>query len=278
MDKKKLKHYLIGEYSIKRFIRSIVFVYLSLLLFAYLFSDGMIFFKLDSSYTDTDNILKIETKDGKKISAVYLFNPEAEFTILYSHGNAEDIGNIRFSLDRLYRKGFSVFAYDYHGYGTSQGKAGEKTAYMDADAAYNYLVNNRKVSSDKIIVFGRSVGSGTATYLAQQHDIAGLIMESPFLSAFRVSTRIKIAPFDKFDNLKRIGKITCPVLIIHGKEDRVVPFRHGKKLYQKANEPKLNLWLDGLGHNDDKMLLKTYWQAVDKFIELVKAESENQEN
>jgi fermentation-respiration switch protein FrsA (DUF1100 family) len=272
MDKKKLKHYLIGEYSLKRFICSIAFVYLSLLLFAYFFADRMIFIKLPSSYTDTDNILKIETKDGKKISAVYLFNPEAEFTILYSHGNAEDIGNIRFSLDRLYRKGFSVFAYDYHGYGTSQGKAGEKTAYMDADAAYNYLVNNRKVSSDKIIVFGRSVGSGTATFLAEQYDVAGLIMESPFLSAFRVSTRIKIAPFDKFDNLKRISKITCPVLIIHGKEDRVVPFWHGKKLYQQANEPKLNLWLDGLGHNDDKMLLKTYWQAVDKFTELVKAD------
>ena len=111
----------------------------------------------------------------------------------------------------------------------------------DVEAAYAYLVNELGVAPQRIIVLGRSVGSGPATYLASRKPVGALLLESPFVSAFRVVTGIPILPFDKFNNLSRIGQVHCPALVVHGTADRVVAFWHGRKLYEAANEPKLHL-------------------------------------
>ena len=111
-------------------------LYFGLFLFAYFLSDSMIFLPHPSSYKDSTEILKITTASGKKISAVYLPNPAAKFTLLVSHGNAEDLGDDRYWLDNLRHAGFNVFAYDYEGYGTSEGRATEKSVYEDEAAAY----------------------------------------------------------------------------------------------------------------------------------------------
>ena len=239
-------------------------LYVGLFLFAYFLSDNMIFLPHPSSYQDSAEIIKITTSDGKKISAVYLPNPSAKFTLLVSHGNAEDLGDDKYWLDSLRHAGFSVFAYDYEGYGTSEGKPSEKACYEDAAAAYEFLAVDLKTPPDRIIIFGRSVGSGPATYIAAKRPSGGVILQSPFISAFRVLTRIPVLPFDKFPNYKYIRHIHSPILIMHSRADSVIPFWHGQKLFDLANQPKHSFWATNADHNDMD-LAKGYMEAIQSF-------------
>jgi fermentation-respiration switch protein FrsA (DUF1100 family) len=239
-------------------------LYIGLFLFAYFLSDSMIFLPRPSSYHDSAQIIKITTAGGKKISAVYLPNPSAKFTLLVSHGNAEDLGDDKYWLDSLRHAGFSVFAYDYEGYGTSEGKPSEKACYEDSAAAYEFLAVDLKTPPDRIIIFGRSVGSGPAAYIAAKRPSAGVILQSPFVSAFRVLTRIPLLPFDKFPNYKYIRHIHSPVLIMHSRADSVIPFWHGQKLFDLANQPKHSFWATNADHNDMD-LAKGYIEAIQAF-------------
>jgi len=264
MDRSKIKKLLIGEFTIRRLIRSIVLIYAAITIFVYFYADRIIFLPQPSSYEDGPTFLKIKTETDTQISALYLPDPKAEFIIIYSHGNAEDIGNIRLLLERFNLNGFSVLAYDYQGYGTSGGRPSETKAYQDIEAVYQYVINQLNIPPNRIIAMGRSIGSAVATHLASQHQIAGLILVSPLTSAFRVITHIPLLPFDKFNNLRNIRKINCPVLIIHGTDDKIIPFLHGQKLFEKANEPKFNLWVENAGHNDDisQIAGTFYWEKI----------------
>jgi len=211
--------------------------YLGLILISQLFSNSIIFQPPRTSYKDSAKIIKIKTADGAIISAIYLANDNAKYTILFSHGNAEDLGYVYPYLQALQAHGFAVLAYDYRGYGTSSGRSSERHAYYDSRAVFDYLVNQLHVPTNRIIVYGRSLGAATALDLATQHVLAGLIIDTPFVSAFRVMTVLPILPFDKFNNLKKIKQVQCPVLVIHGMRDRVIPLWHGKKLYQPFSPP-----------------------------------------
>lgn len=275
MDKKKLKGLLIGEFSFKRLLRSVIFVYASVCVYGYFFTERQIFQPQSASYQDSGDFLKLTSANGKKISAVYLPNAKASFTVLYSHGNAEDLGDVVPYLQQLQKLGFSVFAYDYQGYGTSEGTPSEQNAYADINAAYNYLTKSLKISPARIIVYGRSVGSGPSVDLASRERVAGLILESPFVSAFRVVTKIPIVPFDKFANIDKIGRVRCPVLVMHGKADDVIPLWHGEALFNAANLPKRYLWVEGAGHNDLVELAgKSYHEAMEEFAQLVKSQQQ----
>src|SRR5437588_7098388 len=254
----------------KRILLVIFIIYASIFISGLFFAEKVLFQPHPSSYKDTPEILKFTTRDGNKISALYLANPTAKFTLLVSHGNAEDLGDDRDWLEDLRKSGFSVLAFDYQGYGTSEGKPSEKASYDDENAAYDYLTLNLKISSSSIIIFGRSVGSGPAVYLAARRPAAGLILQSPFISAFRVLTRIPILPFDKFPNARDIRRVRCPVLIMHGTEDRVIGFWHGQRLYDLANGPKRSLWVQGADHNDFDMVAgRSYGEALQQFAALV---------
>lgn len=241
-------------------------LYVALAMYAWFFSEHQIFLPQPSSYKDGPEILKLRSADGNTISALYLANASARFTLLVSHGNAEDLGDDRYWLEDLRRSGFNVLAYDYEGYGTSQGKPTEQGSYQDEAAAYEYLTTTLKTPPDRIIVFGRSVGSGPAVHLAARTPVAGLILQSPFVSAFRVLTRIPLLPFDKFPNYKEIGRVRCPVLIIHGSNDSVIGAWHGRKLFALAKQPKSFYLVEGADHNDVDMIGGTrYLQAIQAF-------------
>jgi len=271
MRKETLKRIFIGELSFKRFAKSIVFIYLSCVLIGCTVSDRMIFVPPHKSYSFEPEMVMIETPSGEKICAYYFVNSNAEFTLLYSHGNAEDIGQNRFVFERFVEKGFSVLAYDYRGYGLSQGRPSEKNAYEDAAAAYAYLTDQAGVPANKIIPFGRSLGGSLAVGIAAEKPVAGLILQSAFTSAYRVVTRVPIFPFDKFKNLDKIDKINCPVLIMHGAKDGIVKPWHGEALYQAANKPKSYLMVEGAGHNDDLAAAAwdQYWQAIEEFKKMI---------
>jgi fermentation-respiration switch protein FrsA (DUF1100 family) len=221
-----------------------------LCLVALLMADRMIFVPPPATYRDGAEIVKLRTADGVRISATHLPHPSAPYTLLVSHGNAEDLGDIRPHLVRLRAMGFSVFAYDYRGYGTSEGTPSERGAYADIDAAYAHLTRDVGIPPDRIIAYGRSVGSGPAVDLASREPIGGLVIESGFTTAFRVLTRVTLFPFDKFDNLDKMRRVRCPVLVMHGRADEIVPFSHGEALWRAAPEPKRYFWAARAGHND----------------------------
>jgi len=233
-------------------------------------ADSIIFQPPSPGYRDDVSVLKVTSADGARISAKYLSNPKATFTLLFSHGNAEDIGYDTPFLEAVHDAGFAVFAYDYQGYGTSEGKPSEQHVYEDSEAAYNYLVNNLHIPPARIIAWGRSLGAAAAVDLAARRPVAGLIMESAFTSAFRVLTRFSVLPFDKFPNLAKIGKVHRPVLVIHGKRDGIISFYHGQTLFAAANQPKLSYWVERAGHNNLALIAGSqYFEALRNFSVLV---------
>ncbi|MDF7800171.1 alpha/beta hydrolase [Pontiellaceae bacterium B1224] len=275
MNKRDLKKILVGDVSFRRLIRSVVTIYLSLLVFAFLWSDRLIFQPHESSYIDDPSVIKLETSDGAPVSALYMPNDSAEYTVLYSHGNAEDLGDIRDFMTEYHARGLSMLSYDYPGYGTSPGQPTPANVYSAADAALKYLTEVKNVPLNRIIIHGRSVGGGPALYLAHENDVAGLIVESSFVSAFRTLTHIPLSPFDKFKNLKRIADVNCPVLVVHGNDDNTIPQWHGRKLYEKANEPKMNCWLTNTTHNYmPTEAEKIYWNRISSFCKLMVSENQ----
>jgi fermentation-respiration switch protein FrsA (DUF1100 family) len=271
-------HYLfIGELSLRRLIRSAILIpivsVIGLLAYGYMFTDRIIFQPPPPSYSDSDQIIKLTTPDGAKISAIYLPNENSTYTILYSHGNAEDLGSVRHKLAELHSIGFSVLGYDYHGYGTSQAQPNEKAVYQDIDAAYEYLTNELHVPPEHIILHGFSLGGAIAADLASRRSVGGLILESTFVSAFRVVTTVPM-PFDQFTTLSKLKKITCPILVIHGRADAVVKFWHGEMLYENANEPKQFLWVDNAGHGNVSFVAgEQYELALKNFAGLIQTQN-----
>ncbi len=265
-----LRKLLIGELSWKRLVRSLLFIYTFFALYVFFRADSMIFLPQPASYENAKDLLKLPVTPTEQISALYLPNPEAKYTLLYIHGNAEDLGDIRPLLDRLHRYGFGVFVYDYRGYGTSNGNPSERNAYQDADAAYSYLTQQLKIPPEQIIVYGRSVGGGSAVDLATRQPVGGLILESTFTSAFRVVVPFPILPFDKFSNLDKLRKVHCPVLVMHGQADETIPIQHGRRLYEAARDPKMSLWVAEAGHNDlDRVAGERYQKTLVAFQRLV---------
>jgi abhydrolase domain-containing protein 17 len=224
--------------------------YVFLTLFAYFLSDHLIFLPPQAGYKNSEQIIRLQINKNISIAAWYLPNPEAKYTILISHGNAEDLGYMRNFLQEFSRRGFAVFAYDYEGYGLSQGFPSEKHAYRDVDVAYSYLVNQLKIPPEKIIGFGNSVGGGVTIDLAARKPLKAVIVQGTFLSAYRVITQAPVLLFDKFINSKKIAKLTMPILFIHGTKDEVIPFWQGEKLYQAASSKKEHLWIENAGHNN----------------------------
>ena len=233
--------------------------------------DSMIFYPPEASYRPSSHLIMLEMDLGYHIAAYYLPAEDKDFVVLFSHGNAEDIGQNRGFFQEYQRQGVGILGYDYRGYGLSNGKPSEFNTYGDILTAYHYLVNQQKIDPSRIIVHGRSVGSGPSVWLAAQYPVGGLILESPFVSIFRVRTRWPILPFDKYNNLARIKHIDCPLLVIHGQNDRVVAFWHGQTLYNAANTPKMHYWVPNAGHNN---LIRTagenYWKTLHAFEKMIR--------
>lgn len=253
-------------------------LYLGMNLFALLFSNSLIFAPREPSYTHLPHEVKITTGGGETITAVYLENPDAEFTLLFSHGNAEDLGRVIDFLQEFYTRGYSLLMYDYRGYGTSEGTPSVRKAYQDVDAAYHWLVQEKGIDPATIISQGRSVGGGPATWLAAHRPVGGLAVESTFVTAFRVRTVIPLLPWDRLNNLQNIQRVNCPVLVIHGRDDRVIPFWHAEKLYDAAPGQKMHLWINEAEHNDYAYVGgERYFQTYDAFMEMVRASSGSSE-
>jgi fermentation-respiration switch protein FrsA (DUF1100 family) len=178
----------------------------------------------------------------------------ADMAVLICHGNAGDMGDRIGTIETFHRLGFNVLIFDYRGYGLSSGKPTEAGTYADAASAWAYLTEERGFAPERIVVFGRSLGAGVASWLAARHAPGLLVLESAFTSVPEMGAVVyPLLPVRwlcriKYDSAARMADIRCPVVVAHSPEDRTVPFRFGERLYELANEPKLFVEMSG-GHN-----------------------------
>ncbi|MCU0795350.1 MAG: alpha/beta hydrolase [Akkermansiaceae bacterium] len=216
-------------------------------------ADRLIFMPQRPSYTaDAPGLLRLTTDSGESIAAFHFPAAEGKPTILYSHGNAEDIGHSRKLYAALNQQGWGVLAYDYPGYGQSSGEPDEAACERAIDAAWHHLTTTAGVPAGQIVIMGRSVGSGPSVWLASHKDARALVLISPFTSTFAVMPPAhRILPGDRFPNLRRIRKLRTPLLVIHGENDRVIPIQHGRDLHGASPaERKSFVALKDTDHND----------------------------
>ncbi|XP_063558019.1 alpha/beta hydrolase domain-containing protein 17A isoform X2 [Gorilla gorilla gorilla] len=192
----------------------------------------------------------------------------ARYTVLFSHGNAVDLGQMSsFYIGLGSRLHCNIFSYDYSGYGASSGRPSERNLYADIDAAWQALRTRYGISPDSIILYGQSIGTVPTVDLASRYECAAVVLHSPLTSGMRVAfpDTKKTYCFDAFPNIEKVSKITSPVLIIHGTEDEVIDFSHGLALYERCPKAVEPLWVEGAGHNDIE-LYSQYLERLRRFI------------
>ncbi|XP_027075009.1 uncharacterized protein [Coffea arabica] len=169
---------------------------------------------------DDVDVLKLRTRRGNDIVAVHVKHPKASATMLYSHGNAADLGQMfELFVELSLRLRVNLMGYDYSGYGQSTGKPTEYNTYADIDAIYKCLKEQYGVKDEQLILYGQSVGSGPTVDLASRiPNLRGVVLHSPIMSGIRVLYPVKRTYwFDIYKNIDKIGMINCPVLVIHMK-------------------------------------------------------------
>ncbi|KAL1540683.1 alpha/beta-Hydrolases superfamily protein [Salvia divinorum] len=197
------------------------------------------------------DVLKLRTHRGNDVVAVHISHPKATATMLYSHGNAADLGQMyELFVEITLRLRINLMGYDYSGYGQSSGKPSECNTYTDIDAVYKCLKEKYGVKDEQLILYGQSVGSGPTIDLASRSpNLRGVVLHSPILSGLRVLYPVKRTYwFDIYKNIDKIGAIECPVLVIHGTADEVVDCSHGEQLWELCKVKYEPLWINGGGH------------------------------
>jgi fermentation-respiration switch protein FrsA (DUF1100 family) len=198
-------------------------------------------------------------RDGTRLAGWYIPpfpRPSSPFpALLWFYGNGETIAAIWPMLREFRPPRTALLVVDYPGYGASEGRTTEPGLYEAADLAYAALTARSDVDPARVRVYGRSLGTVAATHVAATHPVAGLVLESPFTNA-RDMARRHYAPFPRFlirlrlDNLDTITRVRCPVLVLHGTHDRLVPLGMGKRVATAAPGPVELVLIDGAGHNE----------------------------
>jgi len=212
---------------------------------------------------------------GVKLHGWYV-KGSTDTTVLWLHGNAGNISDrVEILVSMTRNLGVSSLLFDFRGYGRSTGKPSEKGLYADAEAAFDWLVKEKKTDPGSVIAYGHSLGSAVAVDLAvrEKGKLGGMVLESPFTSAKEVARMMYGGlPVDllmtmKLDNIGRINQTDTPLLIIHGDNDEVIPFSMGQKLYESAPEPKSFLKVPGAYHSDNYAVGgEIYWNAWKEFL------------
>ncbi|XP_059208497.1 alpha/beta hydrolase domain-containing protein 17C [Centropristis striata] len=218
---------------------------------------------------DAVEVFSTRSSRGNRVGCMFVrCAPNSRYTLLFSHGNAVDLGQMcSFYIGLGSRINCNVFSYDYSGYGVSTGKPSEKNLYADIEAAWQVLRNKYGVTPENIILYGQSIGTVPTIDLAARYECAAVILHSPLMSGLRVAfpdTR-KTYCFDAFPSIDKVSKVASPVLVIHGTEDEVIDFSHGLAMYERCPRAVEPLWVEGAGHNDIELYAQ-YLERLKQFI------------
>jgi fermentation-respiration switch protein FrsA (DUF1100 family) len=262
-------------------------LYLALIVWIYLFQERLLFMPTipgrelaaDPSAIDLPfDEVTIKTQDAETLHGWWLPADGADLSVLFLHGNAGNISHRLDSLALFHRLGVNVLIIDYRGYGRSSGSPSEEGILRDAEAAWLYLTETMGLSPARIVVFGRSLGGAAAAWLASRVDVGGLILESTFTSApdaaadvywwlpVRWLSRLRL------DTRDWLTKVRCPVLIVHSRDDEIIPFYHARRLYEAAPPDKRLVAIKG-DHNTAFLLAgEDYRRVLRDFLQQVPAD------
>ena len=235
-------------------------VYIGLSLSLYFFQERLVFFpSKDVLVTPRTVGLAFEDiylQSGEaRIHAWYVPAKNARLSVLFCHGNAGNMSHRLETLSLFNTLGVNVLIFDYAGYGRSEGKASEAQTYRDVEAAWRFLVEEQGANPKSIVLFGRSLGGGVATWLAAKERPGALILESTFSSVPEMGAKlypllpVRLLARVHYDSAVRLAQIDSPKLFIHSRDDEIVPFEQGESLYRRAHEPKTFVEIRG-SHND----------------------------
>lgn len=256
-------------------------VYIVFVVLLYLFQSKLIFLPYKTLVTTPKAIgldyesVEFKADDGTKLHGWFIPSKNSKTTLLFFHGNAGNISHRLDSIEIFNSLGLNVFIVDYRGYGNSEGNINEQNSYDDAKVAWDYLRKTRVIEAKDIILFGRSLGAAIAAHLGGNVEPKAVILESSFSSIRKMAAQIY--PFVpsflvryNFDTAQHVKKISSPILIIHSKDDDIVPFSHGKTIYKNANQPKTFLEIRG-NHNSGFLQSRDiYLPALKDFIQNAK--------
>jgi len=239
----------------------IVFTYVAVCVAVAFFQARLIYFP-SRGYDQTPEdaairfeTVRLETADGETVVGWYVPRVNATATVLFFHGNAGNMSDRLYDARVLKDLGFNVLLIDYRGYGESTGSPSEDGLYADAGAAWKYLTQTRGVPTERMVLFGRSLGGAVAIELAKRHEPAVLVVESTFTRLADVGNHhyaflpVSLMLTQRFDSVTKIPHIACPKLILHGTDDQLIPIALGRRLFAAAAEPKQFIQTPG-GHNN----------------------------
>ena len=236
-------------------------IYAAVVFAAYLFQRKLQYFpsteRIAPAQAGLANVEEIvlETPDGERLIAWYASAQEGKPTLLYFHGNGAGLIDRADRLGKYQALGYGFFIAAYRSFAGSSGRPSEEALIADSRLAYDYLLK-QNIKPENIVVFGESLGSSMATQLAASVKVGAVVLESAFTSAANVGAlRYPFLPVnylmkDQYRSDQYIGKVTVPVLVVHGGKDRVVPLEMGREMFELANEPKEFILLPEAGHND----------------------------
>jgi fermentation-respiration switch protein FrsA (DUF1100 family) len=250
-------------------------IYLLLALMLYLFQGRMVFLSnlpdraLGASPSDIGldyEDVSLTTSDNERLHGWYIPAADSRGVLLFFHGNAGNISHRLDSIKIFHELGLDVLIIDYRGYGQSTGKTTEQGTYLDAQAAWDYLTNSRRVPAGRIIVFGRSLGGAIGAWLGAQNTPAAVIIESSFSSGVDMARRIY--PFLPVRLITRLqypvvdyaAQLDCPVLVVHSRHDEIIPFTMGQAIYAAVKQKKKFLELRG-DHNNGFLISQREYVA-----------------
>ena len=235
-------------------------------------------------YPDNTNVLSknnlpygveeffVTTADHVKTQGLYLPVTDSDKILIYFHGNAGNIYHRIPDLIELQKSRINVIGAGYRGYGKSEGSPSEEGIYKDGDAVFKYVTEELGFSENNIIVFGRSIGTTVALNISSNRDIRSLILVTPLTSGKDQARAMGLGIFssladNSFNNLSKIKNINTPLLVIHGTNDRVIPFSMGEKIYDSAQTKKKFITIKGAGHNNlHDTYRQKYWPPIFNFI------------
>lgn len=242
-----------------KFLLGLCLFYFLSILMLYVMQRNMIYFpaRYVPELIDGVEVVKITTDDGQKIQGWYIDGGDHDKpAILLFHGNAGNHGHRIHKVQFYVQAGYRVLIAGYRGYGGNGGTPSEAGFYKDGNHYIEWLKVNKRISVQDLVLYGESIGSGTATHLARQYDIKALILETPFDSLLNVAATkyffvpVRLLLKDRFLNSDKIHQINAPLLILHGKNDRVIPFSSAEALFDKALEPKEFISFPQANHNN----------------------------
>ena len=221
----------------------------------------------------SEKVLILQTDRNQRIPALWFRHVQARLTILFSHGNSCDIGEMRnYVIELATQLRANVLLYEYTGYGLSTGRPSEQNMQADIKAAYWYLRNVQKIGWEEIMAFGQSVGTGPTCFLASEFPVGCIVLQSPIASGLRLYSKVKRSHwFDPFNNFQRATHIQCPAFVMHGEEDDVVPIKHAKLVHSRLKMAAPGWWVPHADHtNIDTRYKQEFFERLKEFVDSVR--------